>query len=176
MSKKYAPTQIALHWGIFILVVLTYASMELRDLLSGTIVTRSVMKTAHYTLGVSVMVLMVIRIFVKIGHDDPEIVPVPPRWQTIASKSVHGILYLMFISLPLLGALSLYFGNVEWSFLGIAMPVSGAKNGVVQHDLKEIHEFIANTGYYLVGLHAAAALFHHYFMRDNTLIRMMPGK
>jgi len=42
--------------------------------------------------------------------------------------------------------------------------------------LKEIHETIGTVGYYLVGLHAAAALFHHYGMRDNTLPRMLPGR
>ncbi len=31
------------------------------------------------------------------------------------------------------------------------------------------------VGYFLIGLHAAAALFHHYVMRDNTLARMLPA-
>jgi cytochrome b561 len=35
---------------------------------------------------------------------------------------------------------------------------------------------VATLGYYLVGLHAAAALVHHYFQHDNTLLRMMPGR
>jgi len=35
---------------------------------------------------------------------------------------------------------------------------------------------VATVGYYLVGLHAVAALFHHYFIKDDTLKRMMPGK
>jgi cytochrome b561 len=30
------------------------------------------------------------------------------------------------------------------------------------------------VGYWLIGLHAAAALFHHYIVRDNTLRRMLP--
>jgi cytochrome b561 len=45
----------------------------------------------------------------------------------------------------------------------------------MQHSLKELHEIIANAGYYLIGLHAAAALFHHYVVRDNTLERMLPA-
>jgi len=39
---------------------------------------------------------------------------------------------------------------------------------------KEIHETGATVGYFLIGLHAAAALFHHYVVRDNTLRRMLP--
>lgn len=40
--------------------------------------------------------------------------------------------------------------------------------------MQEIHETIGTIGYYLIGLHAAAALFHHYVQRDDTLLRMLP--
>jgi cytochrome b561 len=36
------------------------------------------------------------------------------------------------------------------------------------------HETLAPLGYWLIGLHAVAALFHHYFLKDDTLRRMMP--
>ena len=42
--------------------------------------------------------------------------------------------------------------------------------------IKEVHETVGNIGYFIIGLHAAAALFHHYIVRDNTLIRLLPGK
>ncbi|MFJ5398026.1 cytochrome b [Pectobacterium sp. CHL-2024] len=92
----------------------------------------------------------------------------------VAAKTVHGILYVIFLALPLLGLFSLYFGQVEWSFLGITMPVAGVLNKDIQHNLKALHELIANAGYFIIGLHAAAALFHHYIVRDNTLNRMLP--
>lgn len=44
------------------------------------------------------------------------------------------------------------------------------------HSLADIHEAIGTIGYYLIGLHAAAALHHHYFMHDNTLLRMLPWR
>ncbi|NBY94370.1 cytochrome b561, partial [Escherichia coli] len=34
----------------------------------------------------------------------------------------------------------------------------------------------ANAGYFVIGLHALAALLHHYWWKDNTLLRMMPRK
>lgn len=176
MNKKFTPEQILFHWAIFILLVLTYAAMELKGLTPKGSNTREWMKALHYTLGVSVMLLMLIRIVVRFIHKDPDILPVPPRWQIMLAKFVHGILYLIFVSLPLLGMMSLYYGKVDWSFFSYAMPVSNVKNVNMQHDLKKIHEFIANVGYFIIGFHALAALFHHYIVRDNTLIRMMPGK
>ncbi|ANI28930.1 hydrogenase [Yersinia entomophaga] len=37
----------------------------------------------------------------------------------------------------------------------------GGENSIMQNNLKEIHELIANTGYFIIGLHAAAAIFYH---------------
>lgn len=80
----------------------------------------------------------------------------------------------MFLVLPFLGVASLYFGQVEWSFFGITMPIASSLNADTQYNLKELHELIANAGYFLIGFHALAALFHHYIVRDNTLERMLP--
>lgn len=41
---------------------------------------------------------------------------------------------------------------------------------------EEIHETIGNVGYFLIGLHAAAALINHFYFRDNTLVRMLPSR
>ena len=41
---------------------------------------------------------------------------------------------------------------------------------------KHWHELLGNAGYWLIGLHAAAGLFHHYWVQDNTLTRMLPGR
>ena len=38
--------------------------------------------------------------------------------------------------------------------------------------VKEVHEWLGNLGYALIGGHAVAALWHHYGMRDSTLRRM----
>ena len=41
-------------------------------------------------------------------------------------------------------------------------------------NLEDIHETIGTLGYWLIGLHAVAALYHHYLVRDDTLVRMWP--
>ena len=40
--------------------------------------------------------------------------------------------------------------------------------------LRAWHARIANVGYALIGLHGTAALVHHYVLRDNALVRMLP--
>ncbi|WP_342587451.1 cytochrome b/b6 domain-containing protein [Manganibacter manganicus] len=38
----------------------------------------------------------------------------------------------------------------------------------------EIHTTLGNVILWLAGLHAAAALFHHYYLRDGILKSMLP--
>ena len=158
MKNTFARSQRIMHWLVLLMIVIAYAAMELKGFTTKGSAPRALLVLTHYTAGVSVLVLMVVRVGLKLTHHDPDIIPQPPRWQIISAKAVHGLLYLMFLSLPLLGVLSLYVGQVE-----------------LQHTLKSVHELIANAGYFLVGLHAAAALFHHYIVRDNTLERMLPS-
>ncbi|QWA13695.1 cytochrome b561 [Sodalis ligni] len=176
MGKKYSSLQMGFHWIIFILIATAYAAMELRGFAPYDSALRKGITTLHYTAGVSVLILMVLRILVRLAAQTPAIVPQPPRWQMILAHLVHGVMYLMFVCLPLLGLLTLYFGGREWVFFGYAMPVRDIPDADMQSRLRDIHELIANTGYFIIGLHAAAALFHHYIMRDNTLERMLPGK
>jgi len=49
-----------------------------------------------------------------------------------------------------------------------------APNEALAGQLEEVHETIGTLGYWLIGLHATAGLFHHYVLRDATLTRMLP--
>ena len=42
--------------------------------------------------------------------------------------------------------------------------------------VKGVHELIADALLVLAALHAAAALFHHFILKDRTLLRMLPGR
>lgn len=39
-----------------------------------------------------------------------------------------------------------------------------------------MHETVGVAGYWFIALHAAAALFHHHVIKDNTLLRMLPSR
>jgi cytochrome b561 len=66
---------------------------------------------------------------------------------------------------------------------GDALPVFGlfdiaspwAKNHQFAEAVEEIHEVLANALVIVAALHTAAALAHHWLLRDRTLTRMLPG-
>ncbi|MDU6442106.1 MAG: cytochrome b/b6 domain-containing protein, partial [Pantoea sp.] len=102
----------------------------------------------------------------------------PPiaRSQTGLAHLVHTLIYALFITLPILGLTSRYLRGRDWWLFGIPMPVASEPSFDLADSLIDWHETLAPLGYWLIGLHAAGALFHHYFLKDNTLKRMMPGK
>ena len=147
---------------------------ELADLYPKGSDPREAMKAWHFMLGMSVFFLAGLRLFVNLRATKPAIVPTPPVWQKISAGAVHGLLYLLMLGLPLAGWLILSASGKPIPFFGLALPPLIGENKALAKTLKEIHETGGTVGYYLIGLHTAAALFHHYFVRDNTLRRMLP--
>ncbi|MCY1311887.1 Cytochrome b561 [compost metagenome] len=89
---------------------------------------------------------------------------------------MHLALYALMIGAPLAGWLILSAAGKPVPFFGLELPPLIDKNPSLAGDIKELHETVAVAGYWLIGLHALAGVFHHYVARDNTLVRMMPGR
>lgn len=80
----------------------------------------------------------------------------------------------LMIGLPVLGWLILS-AKAATPLWGYNLPPLMSPNASTAKWLKNLHELGATAGYFLIGAHAAAALFHHYVIRDNTLARILPG-
>ena len=175
-SERYGAASIGLHWLMLLLIAAVYACIELRGLIPKGNGLRDTLKTWHFMLGLSVLVLVILRLFVRIvSGPAPGIKPPAPRWQELLSKAVHFALYGLMLGMPLAGWMVLSLAGKPIPFFGFEMPALASENTELSKQIKEIHETAGNVGYFLIGLHALATLFHHYFMRDNTLRRMLPG-
>jgi cytochrome b561 len=158
-----------------VLLVAVYLCMELSDNFPKGSDPRNALKTWHYMLGLSVFVMVWLRLAINFRSSKPAITPSPPAWQTQLARLVQIGLYGLMIGMPLLGWLILSAKGQAIPFFGLQLPALIAENKDIASLIKELHEAGATAGYGLVGLHASAALFHHYFLRDNTLRRMSPG-
>ncbi len=83
------------------------------------------------------------------------------------------VLYAFLIIMPILGWLTLSAGGKVIPFFGLELPALIAPDKAFASSVKEVHITIGTIGYYLIGLHAAAALYHHYFLHDDTMLRML---
>jgi cytochrome b561 len=171
----YGLLSISFHWLMLLLIVATYAMMDLKSMYPKNSHQREVMAIWHYMLGLSVFFLVWFRLWARSIGSLPVIRPALSTQQAILSKFVQWSLYALMIGLPLLGWLTLSARGTPVPFWGIELPALLDKSRDVAILFKNIHEPLATLGYFLVGLHAAAALFHHYVKRDNTLRLMLPG-
>ena len=92
------------------------------------------------------------------------------------AKLMHLALYALMIGTPLLGWLILSAFGKPIPFFGLELPALIAPDHDFGEQLEHWHVRLADAGYWLIGLHAVAGLFHHYISRDNTLTRMLPGR
>ena len=167
---------IALHWVTLVLLVAVYASMELRGYFPRGSATREAMKTAHFTLGLLVFALVWVRLALRLSGPTPEVVPTPAAWMRWLATIVHLALYALLIAMPVIGWVALSAAGKPVPFFGIELPALVTPDKAFAGDVGELHETISVIGYYLIALHAAAALAHHYFWRDNTLVRILPAR
>ncbi|MFA7554668.1 MAG: cytochrome b [Spongiibacteraceae bacterium] len=175
-NTHYRAASVALHWLMLLLIAAVYACIELRELYPKGSDPREGLKHWHFMLGLLVFVLVWIRLIVRGFSNAPAIIPQPPVWQRLLAKSTHIALYGLMIFMPLAGWVILSAAGKDIPFFGLSLPPLIGENKELAGFIKGIHETVGLIGYFLIGLHACGALFHHYFLRDNTLLRILPNR
>jgi len=172
-AARYGSLSIGMHWLMLVLLIAVYACINLREIYPKGSDPREALKMWHFMLGLSVFVLVFVRLALRLTGQTPRIET--DKWvQRRLAEVTHFALYVFMIVMPLLGWLALGASGKEIPFLGLELPSLTGPDKAFGDQVQEIHETLGTIGYYLIGLHAAAALFHHYVKRDDTLLRMLP--
>lgn len=168
---RYGRATVALHWLTLALIVAAYAAILLRELWPRGSDPREALKALHFSLGLSVFILAWARLAVR---------ALSPRQRGRRRggwipRITHLLLYVFLIGMPLLGWLALSAEGDPVRLFGLPLPALTAPNAALGDRVEGLHETIGEIGYWLIGLHAAAALFHHYVLKDDVLRRMLPA-
>lgn len=175
-TTRYGAIPQALHWLTAICVVAGWLlGWFMDDFPRGPV--RSSALLTHMTLGQCVFVLLVARLVWRLAN------PPPPMETTrfgrllrIAAKASHYTLYALLVATPVVGMVFVLkrtgglplFG--AWQ-LHSPWPVDREQ----ARSIIKVHQYLANALLLLAGVHAIAALIHHWIFGDRTLIRMLPG-
>jgi len=174
-SRNYGAVAIATHWIVVVLVLAGWATGQLGDALpraaheSGLFV--------HISLGLAVFGFALARLSWRLA--DPPPAPEPTAlgpWAGRMGELVHLSIYALLFTIPLFGILTQFargYGLPVFGLFEIPSPWIGDR--AFTREMKEMHEVLANGLMLLIGLHAAAALVHHYVLHDRTLLRMLPS-
>lgn len=175
-GKRYGSWAIGMHWLMLALLIGVYSCILLHDWYPRGNPLRDSMKTWHFMLGLTVFALVFLRLAIRLLQPPPRLSAAMPAWQRHLATFMHIALYGFLIVMPLLGWLTLSAGGKTIPFFGLQLPPLIAVDKDFSRTLKDIHETIGTIGYYLIGVHAAAALYHHYVLRDDSLLRMLPSR
>lgn len=129
----------------------------------------------HKATGLLILLLVAIRltwrlmnVYVLPPHDLPD-------WQKKAAYLAHLMLYLFMLIMPASGFLMTVLGGHNVSFYGLFTIEAFTTNKPIATIFWMIHGYSAYIFAALIGLHIAAAFYHHFVRRDNVFMRMLRG-
>jgi cytochrome b561 len=164
-----------LHWLIVALLIAQFAiAWTMPDIHPGTV--PDTLINLHFAIGVTILALAILRLVWRFGHPVPLIRDNVPAWQHWIARATHVLLYLLIFLLPLLGWADACFRGYAIDYFGLVtipqiLPASRALAG----ETGDIHTLVSYVLLGVVGLHVLAALYHHFWLRDRVLTRMLPG-
>ncbi|MEO5698857.1 MAG: cytochrome b [Burkholderiaceae bacterium] len=128
----------------------------------------------HETLGMSVLALVALRVLWRMIDKRPEPVPAA-RWMAIGAIAVQVALYVLLFSVPLSAIVGAWLEGHPLTMLwGVQIQPPISEHHAVGEVVAEIHTWLGDAVLWVAGLHAAAALYHHFVLKDRVLISMLP--
>jgi cytochrome b561 len=172
-APRYSRAQIVLHWLIALAIIAMLGIGLYMVGLPKGLAFKSSLINFHKSLGMTVFLLVLIRIVVRLVAGRP---PLPPMqaWQRAAASMTQGLLYVAMIVMPLTGYLGSSFNKFGTHFWGIPLPMWGWDDAGLRKILFTLHTVSAWVLIALIVLHVAGALKHQLIDRDRLMERMLP--
>jgi cytochrome b561 len=173
---RYGRAAIAIHWLTAILVVAAFVlgpgGSEQRVYAAA----KDMQRAFHETIGLAVLALTLVRLAWRALAPAPQ----PPQaslWMLRLSKLVQGLLYALLVATPATAIAGAWLEGHALT-LGIVghVPPLVAENHALGQSVAKVHQYLGDTIVWLAGFHAAAALFHHFVLRDEVLATMLPAR
>ena len=170
---RYARAQIVLHWLIALAIIAMLGIGLYMVGLPKGLAFKSSLINFHKSLGMTVFLLVLIRIVVRLVAGRP---PLPPMqaWQRAAASMTQALLYVAMIIIPLTGYLGSSFNKFGTHFWGVPLPMWGWDDAGLRKILFTLHTVSAWVLIALIVLHVAGALKHQLIDRDRLMERMLP--
>ena len=175
-SDEWGGVSRILHWGMA-LMILGMLGVGLVMTTMAPSPEQGKLYSLHKATGVTVLILAMLRLGWRLSSPIPLLPKSLPEWQKSASRSVVLLLYLLMILIPLSGAVLSLFSGHEISYFGLfTIPAFTSGPTPLASFGAQAHKFMAYGLIGVVSLHGGAALYHHFYLKDGVLRRMITGK
>jgi cytochrome b561 len=190
---RYTKTAVVLHWliaiGIFAMFAFGWYMSDLPkeapkqmayDLFDWGIVTINLAEEAsprtfyfnlHKSIGVTILALIVFRLFWRIKHKAPAMLSSYQAWERKLATGTHHLLYLLMLAVPITGVIMAAASKYGLKWFGVDL-IAGLDNKGLREVFEEAHEIVGILMLVVLALHIAGALKHHFIDKDDTIKRM----
>jgi cytochrome b561 len=174
-ARSYGRTAKVLHWLVFVLVAAQFiVAITMPDIGRGT--KPDTLINLHMSLGFTIVAVIALRWVWRMGHPVPLVTADVPLWEQTVARITHRLLYgLLFVN-PFLGWANASARDWDIVMFGKALPHLVAAQSRFGRVAGDVHVWLAWSLLALIGLHVAAALYHHFVRHDGVLQRMLPGQ
>lgn len=171
---RYGAVAQLFHWLIVALIITQFVlANKAGDLPLGP--AKIAVLAQHKSFGMTIFTLAILRLLWRLVNPVPAIPVTIARWERLGAHISHWALYALILITPLFGWLMSSARNFPVSWFGLFTFPDLVQPDKAKYELfHDIHEVLAKTIFCIALLHAAAALKHHFFDRDNVLRRMLP--
>ena len=171
-AQRYDPTTVVLHWLVAALVLAQWLGAHTIDWFPrGSL--RVDARSVHITFGVVLGGLLVVRAVWRLSRGRM-LAAAGQGWLAWAARAVHfGLLGL--VAAAVMVGVALAWARGDSLFNLVRIPALDPGNRALVDQIQEIHEAIGWAILVVIGLHAAAALYHQYGLRDGLIERMKLG-
>lgn len=180
-ERRYGQVSIWLHWTIAVAIVVQVClGWYMNEVLPDHSAAQAQIRTIHISLGLTILLVVLVRIGVRLTHPAPPLPASMPAWERLFARATHALFYLLLLALPLTGWTIVSLGKVPIHFWGLPwphLPGLGALFGSpapkpVREEIAHIHVFILIWIVVInLALHVAGAL-RHQFSGTPVLWRM----
>ena len=172
IPAHYDRLSIALHWATAALVLLLFALAETWEFFPKP--ERHLMIVGHMSFGLLLTAVFLLRLLWRVSPGHTRF-PAEPGLPGRAALAAHYALYALLSAEIVLGFFTRWTDNHPLSFFGALIPSPlGTVPKPVGKLVDQIHNITAWSIIVLAGVHALAALYHHYLLKDGVLRRMLP--
>lgn len=128
----------------------------------------------HKSIGVTILALVMLRLAWRLGNPPPAPPAAMPRWETKLAAVGHTLLYVLMLAVPLSGWWISDSSRIPFkAYWILPMPDLLAVDRSVQEIAEGMHDVLTMVLLVVVIVHIAAALRHHFYLRNQILRRML---
>lgn len=172
-NAVYDRRTVILHWLMAFLVIALWISGQCINLIPrGT--PKIMFRSVHIASGVLLGLFWVYRIYWRTFRG-VRLSPLQSGWSAPWIKMFHHLLYILMGVLVISGLAAVWIRG-DNLFELFSIPAFDPGNKELRRDAVHLHEFLANGLLAAAVIHMAAALWHHWKLKDGLLLRMWPSR